>query len=240
MIDELKLLKGDDFIIDDKIEIHHPKLSEVVAIGEKEYFSMVSSLCSTPSDYKSILYDNFGVDYTEVSEFDFFLMMWSSLNDETMKLLLPNIVRDRFVLVQHSEDQRIGLYDSISDIFIDDQVYNDVVDYIRKFHGLTKRVDNPGNENTKKYLIKKARKELKNPHPYRSTLAPLVSSMVNCGDFKYDHKTVWDLNIYQLMDSVKRIQKMKNIEHIMHGIYAGTIDQKNISQDTLDWLGAIK
>ena len=240
MIDELKLLKGDDFVIADKIRIHHPKLSEIAAIGEREYYSAVSTICATPSDYKAVLYDHFKIDWYEVDEYEFFLMLWGSLSTDDIRLLLPNIECEKFEIVQKKDTQEIGLYNLEADIFIDKRIYEEMVDYIRKIHNMSKRVDNPGNESTKKYLLKKARKEAKNPNKeYHSVLAPLVSSMVNCSEFKYDHETVWNLNIYQFMDSVKRIQKIKDVNNVMFGIYSGNVDSKKISKDTLNWLGDI-
>lgn len=70
-------------------------------------------------------------------------------------------------------------------------------------------------------------------------LVPLVSAMVNCEQFKYDHNTVWNLPIYVFMDSVKRIQKLKNYNQLMQGVYAGTIDSKTLSQDSFDWMGSL-
>ncbi len=240
MIDELKLLKGDDLIIADKIRIHHPKLAEIVEIGEKDYYSAVSTICATPSDYKAILYDNFGVDWEEVEEYEFFLMMWGSLSTNDIKLLLPNIECEKFEIVQKKDNKEVGLYNLEADIYINKEVYEEMVDYIRKIHNMTKRVDKAGNESTKRYLLKKARKEARNTNKeYHSTLAPLVSSMVNCSEFKYNHETVWNLNIYQFMDSVKRIQKIKDVNNVMHGIYSGNVDSKKISKDTLNWLGDI-
>lgn len=240
MIDELKLLRGEDFKIEDKLTIHHPKLSEITDAGEKEYYSAVFTLCSTPSDYKSVLYDDFGVDYETVEDFEFFLMMWGSISNTRIDIFLPDIHPENYRMVRNNNTDETGLYDPELDIFIGKDLYTSVTDYIRKMHGITKHFDKAGNESTKKYLIKKARKELqKRDEGYKSTLAPLVSSMVNCSDFKYDHSSVWDLNIYQFMDSVKRIQKLKSVEHITQGVYAGTIDQKKISKDALNWLGEL-
>lgn len=239
MTDELKLLKGDDFILDDVIEIHHPKLSEISAYGERKYYSLVSTICATPSDYKSILLDNYNVDYEEVGDFEFFLMMWNSLIDTDLTILFPKIVVKNFRIFKKEEDSSFGLYNEKDDIYIDEKIYTDLVEYIRKIHGFTKHEDKSGNESTKKYLIKKARKELQNSKnkTYESTLAPLISSMVNSKGFKYDYETVWSLNIYQFMDSVKRIQKIKGVDNILFGIYTGNVDQKKISKDALDWLG---
>ena len=240
MIDELLLLRGDDFVIDDKIVVHHAKLSEIVDVGEKEYYSIVSTLCATPSDYKAVLYDNFGVDWEEVDDFEFFITLWGSLNTDKTKIILPNIECEKFELVQKKDGGEIGLYNVQADIFISKSIYEELVGYIRKIHGMEKRVDKAGNETTKKYLLKKARKESKSlDKEYKSVLAPLVSGMVNSPEFKYDHKTVWDLNIYQFMDSVRRIQKIKDVANVMQGIYTGNIDQKKISKDSLNWLGSV-
>lgn len=241
MIDELKLLKGDDFLLDDKILIHHPTLNQILEYGEKEYYNMVTSLCATPSDYKSILYDNFDIDYEDVKEFEFFLMMWAGLSNTDLSIIMPNITHSNFKVCVKNGTDDVGLYSEADDIFINDEMYQHLVEYIRKLHGFTKKVDKAGNETTKLYLIKKARKELKSQSykEYSSTLAPLVSSMVNNDLFKYDHHTVWDLNIYQFMDSVKRIQKIKNVDSIMIGVYTGNVDSSKISKDSFDWLGAL-
>lgn len=239
IINELKLLSGDDVEVSENITIHHPRLSEIRDMGESAYYGLVSLLCATPSDYKSILYDQFKIDYEEVGEFEFFLMMWSTLGDADISILFPDTKASDFKLVQNEDTGLLSLYNEKTGVFINEVVYYTLVDYLRKFHGFTKRVDKAGNESTKRYLIKKARKELERRKKEESKpiLAPLVSAMVNCEQFKYDHHTVWDLTIYQFMDSVRRIQKIKNVSNINTGIYTGNIDGKKLSDSILNWLG---
>lgn len=241
MTDALRILKGDDFMLDGVIKIHHPTLSEISDMGEKEYYGLISSICATPSDYKSVLLDNFNIDYEEVGEFEFFLMMWGGISSSDLNIILPDIDTSSYVICQHKDTNEIGLYSDKDDVFINDKLYNELVEYIRKLHGITKRVDKAGNETTKNYLIKKARRELNNAKnkKYESTLAPLISSMVNSKEFKYNYDNVWDLNIYQFMDSVKRIQKIKSVDSLMFGIYTGNVDQKKISKDAMNWLGKL-
>jgi hypothetical protein len=90
-------------------------------------------------------------------------------------------------------------------------------------------------------MIDKARKmQMRQQNKkFESVMVPLVSSMVNCEQFKYNHKEVWDLPLYSFMDSVRRIQKIKNCDHLVQGIYAGNVDGKKISSDSLNWLGAL-
>ena len=241
MIDELMLIGGGDIQINENIKIHHPTLGEIRDMGESKYYGLISTICATPSDYKSILWDNFEIDYETVSDFEFFIMLWSSLKDVDITVILPEIVVSEFSPVQNTETKEVLLYNRSKNIEITESVYLELSEYIRKFHGFEKRVDAAGNETTKKYLIDKARKELNRPNKKKnsSVLAPLVSAMVNCEQFKYDHKTVWSLNIYQFMDSVKRIQKIKSVDKTLNGIYSGSIDQKKISKDALDWLGTL-
>ena len=47
--DELLLYFGDDYVVNDKITIHQPKIGEIVAY-EKEYFNTIYTLCAIPSD----------------------------------------------------------------------------------------------------------------------------------------------------------------------------------------------
>lgn len=240
MTDDLQLLKGNDVMISDRIKLRHPTLGEIADIGEQEYYSFVSTLCATPSDYKSVLWDNYEIDYETMGEFEFFITLWASLKGQDVSIILPGIIVDSFDVAFDNDTKEIYLYDEQNDIKITEEVYIELVDYLRKLHGFEKHVDKAGNETTKKYLINKARKELKRQRGKTpSFLAPLVSSMVNCEQFKYDHKTVWDLNIYQFIDSVKRIQKIKSADKILQGIYTGSVDSKKISKETYNWLGTL-
>lgn len=240
MTDDLKLLKGSDIKISEKIMLRHPTLSEIADMGEAEYYSFVSTLCATPSDYKSILYDEFNTDYETVGEFEFFITLFRSFGDKDLSIILPGINTQNFDVAYDHETDEICLLDEKNDIVITEAVYIELVDYLRKFHGFEKHVDKAGNATTKKYLIDRARKELKRKKKKEaSVLAPLVSSMVNCEQFKYDHYTVWDLNIYQFMDSVKRIQKIKSADKILQGIYTGNVDSKKISRETYNWIGTL-
>ena len=242
MIDELKLLKGSDYIINEDIQIRLPRLSEITEYGEQRYYNMVSAMCATPSDYKSILMDNFNIDYEMVGDFEFFIMMWGSIREDDISILFPNINAVDYKPAVNQDTDVLALIDEKSGRKIDEVSYLIMVEYLRKLHGFEKKIDKAGNEATKKYLINKARKELQrnNKSKWTSILSPLISSMINCEQFKYEHTTVWDLNIYQFMDSVKRIQKLKSYNQIMQGVYAGTVDSKNLSSDTINWMGALK
>lgn len=242
MIDELQLFRGKDYIINNSITIHHPTLDEICNYGEERYYQMISCLCSTPSDYKVMLLDNFGVDYEQISEFQFFILMRQVFSQFDTSILFNNLDFKSFEVVQNNQNNEIILYETAKNIAIDNTIYKLITSYLREIHGFEKKVDVAGNEHTKEYIIQKERRQLsrmKNKK-YKSILIPLISAMINCSEFKYNYETVWGLPIYVFMDSVKRIQKIKNYNYIMQGVYSGTIDSKNLSEDSLNWMGNLR
>lgn len=49
---ELFLLKGEDYVINDKLTIHHPTLDEISQCNEEKYWGFIQSLCAVPIDYQ--------------------------------------------------------------------------------------------------------------------------------------------------------------------------------------------
>ena len=70
-IDELKLYRGNDIKISDKIVIRQPTLEQICDYGEKEYWFMIYTLTSVGADMKFQLFD-IGVDYTKIDDFSLF------------------------------------------------------------------------------------------------------------------------------------------------------------------------
>jgi hypothetical protein len=127
-------------------------------------------------------------------------------------------------------------------VVIDRFIYQIISDYLCETHGFKKKIEHAGNEFTKRYLIQESRDKLQENKNYKfeSMLYPLISSMINCEGFKYSHEQVWNMKINAFMDSVQRIQKIKNVGYTMQGIYGGNIDSTKINKNELNWLGELK
>ena len=74
-IDELKIYRGSDIRITDKIIVTQPTIDRIIEFGEKRYFQAVHTLTGVAADFKWQLWDYFGKDYTEVDDFELFKMM---------------------------------------------------------------------------------------------------------------------------------------------------------------------
>lgn len=244
MVDGLKLLRdsslGIDYIINDNIKISHPTLGEICEFGESKYYSMAMSLCCNPSAYKVALHD-MGIDWTTLSDFEFFIMMSQNLTQDMTAPLLGDLDLSKLILGRSNETDEILLCaetDGVLSVMIDRALYMQTSSYIRKMHGFEYKAEKPADEYTRKYLIEREKKRLKRraKEPFESMLEPLVSSMVNQPGFKYDYSSVWDLSISAFNNSVVRTQKFLHYTQTMGGIYAGTISMKDINKDDLNWM----
>ena len=233
--DELQIYRGRDYIINDKITIHQPTLNEICDFGEEKYFSFISTMTAIPVDYILQL-ENIGIKYEDLSDFDMFIMTAKSIQQNDSCLLFGDIDFSKFELFKNNENQQVVLIDKENDIIIDRYIYTLIVDYIRKANNIKRNNVICGNKAMRNYLLMKAEKRLKNKQSFRSVLKPLISAMINTKEFKYGHNEVWNMKINAFMDSIQRIQLIKNFEQTMQGIYAGNLDVKKISKSQLNWL----
>lgn len=74
-IDELKIYRGSDIPITDKIIVTQPTIGQIVDFGEKRYFQAVHSLTGVGADFKWQLWDYYGIDYTTIDDFELFKKM---------------------------------------------------------------------------------------------------------------------------------------------------------------------
>lgn len=241
--DELKVYRGEDFVVSDGITIHQPKLGEICDYGEREYYSMIHQLTATPQSMKFQLWD-MGIDYTEISPFElFYSLIYKMYPKEKTSIIFGDLDLTNFKLMK-KEDNSILLYQNYNnkDIIIDEFTYNLIADYLRQVHNIEKDEKIPANNTTKMILIEDARDEYKKNKnkEYHSQLKNLISSMINSEGFKYNHSQVWDMKINAFMDSVKRISKIKNSQLILQSGYSGFgIDLKAVDEKKLDWLGEL-
>ena len=68
-VDDLKVWMGEPYVINDKISVFQPSLRDIINASEREYFSMVQTICSTSSNMKSQL-DSMGLDWEKIEELD--------------------------------------------------------------------------------------------------------------------------------------------------------------------------
>jgi hypothetical protein len=82
-VDDLKIYRGNDIRITDKIIVIQPTIDQVIEFGEKRYFQTVHCLTGVGADFKWQLWDYYGIDYTKIDDYELFkTMIWRSLSSK--------------------------------------------------------------------------------------------------------------------------------------------------------------
>ena len=230
------LLYKKDFVINDNIKIVIPTVGEILD-NEEGYYGLVSQLVAMPIDLMVPL-DDAGIDYTEINEYDLFLLLFPNLQMQDTSLIFGDLDLSKFRLAINEQNGMVVMLDSENDITIDRAIYGRIADAIRTIHNLEKNIHKPANKQAKDYLLERAREKLKRRRNRTegSQIEPLITAMVNTQQFKYTFEGVRDLTIYQFNESVKQVIKKVDYENKMFGVYTGNLDVKKLSQDDLNWL----
>lgn len=222
--------------INKNIEVYIPCVGEVLEC-EDEYYSIVSLFTSMPIDYMVPL-DDAGIDFTAIDEWQMFLIFFSGLKTKDTHMVLGGLDLQKFDFAINEENGHVVLVDTENDIRIDRAIHGQIADALRKIHHLEKNHRKPANGDAKKYMLERARKKLKRKQRQTedSQLESLIIAMVNTEQFKYDFEGTRELSIYQFNESVRQIIKKVDYDNRMYGIYAGTVNAKDLNPDDLNWL----
>lgn len=232
----LNLLYKKQYEINDSIKIVIPSVGEIID-NEDNYYSIITVLTAMPIDLMVPL-DDAGIDYTEINEYDLFLLMSAGLKTQDTSLVFGDLDLTKFEISVNQQNGKIVLYDAENDIVIDRATHARIAGVLRKIHHLEKNRRKPANKEAKEYMLKRAREKMRRNRNRKqeSQLEPLIIAMVNAEQYKYDFEGTRELSIYQFNESVRQIIKKVDYDNRMYGIYAGTINAKELSQDDLNWL----
>ena len=233
-------LYKDRIQIKEKLEIMIPTVGDVLE-NEEEYYTELSMLTAMPIDMMVQL-DDIGIDFTTISDYDLFLILLPGLKEKDTSLIFGDLDIGKFEHAEDIETHSAVLLDRENDIVIDKPTQAKIATVLRKIHGLEKDNRRPGNDAAKRYMIDRARlkqNRLKNREK-TSQIEPLIVSLVNTCEFKYDFEGTRELSIYQFNESVRQILHKIDYDNRMVGVYSGCIDAKNLSQEDLTWIKNIK
>lgn len=217
------------------LSIRIPTVDEILE-DEFTYYSIISSLTASPFQYMVQL-DDIGIDFTTISDYQLFMMLFTVYAKSDLSIIFGDLNVSDFIVQRDGNFEY--LYSPSNKIEINEKVYNDIVNTIRKINLLEKVNYKPGNESARKYLLEKERKKQKRnankkQEPY---LEKLVISLVNTSEFKYDYDSCMDLSIYKFNQSFRQIQHKIAFDNTMIGVYTGTVDTSKLSnKDILTWI----
>lgn len=248
-IDELKLYRGDDYILPNGVKIKCPTLGEVCDYGESDYLNMVSTFTATTIDRCAQL-DDMKIDYTTITNFQMFTIFAQILSNHKdgekscfdTSPLFGELDFSSFVCVNNNG--RLNMVNADGIVF-DEEIFEEMTAFIRKAHNIPPPLYTHVKDNfAKKQLITDARndaefqKRLRQIRGEHSIYQPYISALVNHPNFKYRWDDVWGMTVYAFFDSLKRISIIENANRLYQGLYSGCIEYAKIKKD-LDWLKPI-
>lgn len=222
-------------IPDSKLFIRIPTVREILE-DEFTYYSILSSLTASPFQYMVQL-DDLGIDFTTMTDYDLFKMLFPIYAKSDLSILFGDINISDFKV--YNRNNLSSLYSAHNGIEINEKVYNDLVNVIRRINLLNKVNFKPGNKSAQKYLLEKERKKQKRNAKKKEVpyLENLVIALVNTSEFPYDYDSCMDLSIYKFNQSFKQIQHKITFDNTMTGVYSGTIDTSKLSdKNVLSWI----
>ena len=111
--DELKIYRGEDFVVSKHIHIHQPTLNEICDFGEQEYYSMIYNLTATPQSLKVQLWD-MAIDYTEITPYElFYQILYKIFPQEKTSIIFGDLDFTKFQVMQRKDDESIFLYQEV-------------------------------------------------------------------------------------------------------------------------------
>ena len=214
-----------------------PTVGEILE-DEDKYYGIVSSLTASPFQYMVQL-DDMGIDYTQITDYQLFMMLFPMYAQSDLSLIFGDLDTSDFNVYINQDDDSQVIYSPSNNIVIDELVYNDLSDMIRKINLFEKVKSKPGNESARKYLLEKERKKQKRnaKKPRFPYLEKMVIALVNTSEFPYNYETCMDLSIYKFNQSLQQIQRKIAFDNTMVGVYAGTVDTSQMTdKDALSWI----
>ena len=239
MENKKSLLNATSVDIVPNLSIRIPTVGEILE-DEDKYYGIVSSLTASPFQYMVQL-DDMGIDFTTITDYQLFMMLFPMYAKSDLSLLFGDLDTSDFGIYINQKDNSQIIYSTNNDIIIDELIYNDLADTIRKINMFEKVKSKPGNESARKYLLEKERKKQKRnaKKPKEPYLEKLVIALVNTSEFPYNYETCMDLSIYKFNQSFKQIQQKITFDNTMIGVYAGTVDtSKMTNKDALSWISS--
>lgn len=230
------LLYQREYPINDSIRIIIPTVGEIID-DEDNYYGLVSALTAMPIDMLVQLEDA-GIDFTKINEYELFLLLFPVIKSQDTSLIFGGIDLSRFEIAVNEQNGNIVLLDKEHNIKIDRVIHSQIAGVLRKIHHLERNNRKPANEEAKQFMLERARAKQRRRKNRQedSQLEPLIIAMVNAEQYKYDFEGTRELSIYQFNESVRQVIKKVDYNNRMYGVYAGTVNAKDLSQDDLNWL----
>lgn len=242
--------------IDEILSIDHSPFSDSL------YYLYVQTLLADPYS-NMVMLDDLGKNYMEVSPYEVFAIQWDncmsnySKNKELYTSYninpLDNICNALKFFICEKPNFNKGMYEDGSVCFYDInnhncQINKEIFEYIYEWVKGINKIEfsdqiKPSDENARKILIEDMRNEIKKSKRRKKKknddgehLGNILSAVCFCGNGSISPFNLNNAKIYWINEALSISNKKNKADHILNGIYQGTINSKEINKNDIDWV----
>lgn len=239
-LEKLSLVGRKTYKYNDDIVINIPTVGQIRSDNEQEessFWSDVHTFIQTPSDMISEL-DSMEIDFEQMSDYELFIILFlaGKRSGRTHKsILFQNF--SFWDLNVSEKDGKTVLIDKDKKTVINEEIYNDISAIIALMSGNKKTEKKKfGNAFAKKKRIEQDRKkkEMRKTAKKESSdvLGGIILRLVCNANFPYDFESVQKITIYDLIYSLKQIDKDIAVTDLIQTRLVGN-DLSKIPRDQL-------
>lgn len=229
---------------------------------DASYWTYVQILLADPY-INMVMLDDMGKNYLEVSPYDVFILQWDNCqaNYQDNKLMydaygfnpLDNITQAISFFIKEechftkvtNDDGSIYFCDLDNPSFhINQQIFEYLYEWVKSINNIdySDRIK-PADENARRVLIEDMRDEIKKRKRRKKKsddgsdyFGNMMSAVSFCGNGSITPFNINDCKLYWLNESLSINNKKNYADHILDGMYHGTISSKDINKKDLDWI----
>ena len=228
-IENLSLISRKTYKYNDNIIINIPTLRQVRGENDSEesmFWSDINLFVQTPSDMISEL-DSMGIDFEQVSDYELFILLFlmrKKTGNTHDSILFKNLSLWDLEIIDI--DGKTVFVDGSGKTIIDETVYNDIAQIISTFTGHERTPKKKfGNAFAKKKRIEqdyRQKEKARNSKKKQSNfLDSIILRLVCNANFPYNFETIQDVTIYDLIYSLKQIDKDIEVTDLMQSRLVG-------------------
>lgn len=226
------------------------------------YWQYVQILLSDPYS-NMVMLDDMGKNYLKVSPYEVFVWQWDNCiksyqeNEQIYNAYglnpLQNITKALSFFIKEEHSFSKNIYKDGTACFFDinnpvcqinKEIFKFIHEWVKAINHIeyTNRI-NPADENARRILIEDMRDEIKKKKRKGNSenedsdfLGNMLSAVSFCENGSITPFNINNCKIYWINESLSINSKKNYTDHILDGIYHGTINSKDISKKELDWM----
>ena len=242
-VKKLSLIGRKIYRYNDDIIINIPTLKQIRGENDSDehsFWNEVNLFTQTPSDMISEL-DSMGIDFEEMSDYDLFILLFlmrkhsGMLNSNSM--IFNNLNIWDLDVVEIEDSNKPIFITTNNKMIFNEEIFNDVSNLISLIAGHQKTKKKKfGNAYAKKKRIEqdyKNKEKLRNKAEKQSNILDgIILRLVCNANFPYNFETIQDVTIYDLIHSLKQIEKDIQVTDLMQSRLVGN-DLSKLPQEQL-------